>query len=428
MNRAERVTVIESAFLAMERPWLPMHVSAALTVSGGPPVTVAEMRRLLSARIAALPRFNQRLVGDRWVPVRRTDLSGHVFHHRLPAPGRMGQLNELLAHIHEYPLLRDLPLWEVHLIDGLHGRDQAVLVKMHHAISDGIGGIEVAEVLFDRAPSVTALPELPHLAFAGHAQRRVLAALQSVLGAALTAAGGPIALDGPFNGPVGPRRSFAVADIPLHAVSAAKHHFGGTFDDVVVAIVAAGLRRYLRETDYPEQPRALRAMLPVSTCPGRTGTMGNHVTAVFVDLPMRSGDMRSLVQSIAASKAVLRTAHAAAGMEMMVRATGLLPGPLHDPLIRFATGQRACNLVLSDVPGPDEPLFVLGRRITGTYPMMPLGGSVGLSVAAFGMEGKLGVGITADPDLVPSAQHIAGAISATVSDLEKAMRHQGHAA
>lgn len=405
-----------------------MHVSAALLVGEAPPVTTIEMRRLLAARLAKLPRFRQRLIGDRWVPVRRMDLRGHLFHHRLPAPGRMGQLNELLARIHEYPLLRDLPLWEAHLIDGLHGRNQVVLLKMHHAITDGIGGVEVAEALFDRAPSCTVLPELPRLTFAGHAQDRVVAAMQSLFGAAVTAAGGPIALDGPFNGRVGPHRSFAVTDIPLQVVTDAKHHLGGTFDDVVVAFVAAGLRRYLREIDYPDPPPALRAMLPVSTSSGRTGTMGNHVTAVFVDLPMQIGEMRSLVHAIATSKAALRTAHAAAGTEMMVRATGILPGPLHDLLIRFAAGQRACNLVISDVPAPDEPMFLLGRRITGTYPMMPLGGAVGLSIAIFGMEGKLGVGITADPDLVPSVQRIAGAIGSTVSDVEMALRHHARAA
>lgn len=428
MDRAERVSVIESAFLAMERPWLPMHVSAALLLGGGSPVTIVDIRRLLAARLAKLPRFRQRLIGDRWVPVRRMELRGHLFHHQLHAPGRMGQLNELLARIHEFPLLRDLPLWEMHLIDGFHGRDQAVLLKMHHAISDGIGGVQVAEALFDRAPSCTLLPELPRLTFAEHAKERVVAAMQSLFGAAVTAAGGPIALDGPFNGRVGPHRSFAVTDIPLRVVTHAKRHLGGTFDDVVVAIVAAGLQRYLRDIDYPDPPLNLRALLPVSTSPGRTGTIGNHVTAVFVDLPMHIGEMRSLVQAIATSKAGLRTSHAAAGVEMMVRATGILPGPLHDVLIRFAAGQRACNLVLSDVPAPDEPLFLLGRRITGTYPMMPLGRAVGLSIAVFGMEGKLGVGITADPYLVPSVQRVAGAIGSTVSALEVALRHHARAA
>jgi diacylglycerol O-acyltransferase / wax synthase len=428
MAVGDPVTPIEAAFLAMEKPGLPMHVAGVLLVHGDPPVTIAEVREQLESRLRRLPRFRQRLSRGRWVRARRVDLKHHVWHHSLNGAGTMPQLRELCARIHEQPLHRDRPLWEVHLIDGLHGHDQAVVVKTHHAITDGIAGVEVAEALLDREPAWRCLDQ-PVPSFGQHSQHSGLAAaLQSVFGAAVTAAGGPIALDSPFNGPVGPRRSFAVTDIPLRVVREAKHRFGCTVDDVVVAIAAAGLGAYLRETGYPDPPRSLRAMLPVSTCAGRPGGLGNHVTAVFVDLPMNVDDLHTLVQVIASEKSILRTAHAAAGVEMIVRATGLLPGALQRSLVRLAAGQRGANLVLSDVPAPDAPMFLLGRRITGTYPMMPLGGDIGLSIAVLGMAGKLCVGVTVDPDLVPGAQRVAKAIESVVSDLEFAMRHRAHAA
>jgi diacylglycerol O-acyltransferase / wax synthase len=427
MAIGDAVTPIEAAFLAMERPGLPMHVAAVLLLEGHRPITIGEIRGLLESRLGRLPRFTQRLGSGRWVPAGRIDLKQHVVHHALDGAGTMPRLRELCARIHEQPLDRDRPLWEVHLIDGIHGHDQAVMVKTHHAITDGIAGVEVAEALFDREPAQHAV-DRPVPAFGDHHKDSGLAAFQCLLGAAVTAAGGPIALDSPFNGPVGPRRSFAVTDIPLSVIRQAKHLFGGTVDDVVVAIVAAGLRTYLRETGYPDPPRALRAMLPVSTCAERPGGVGNHVTAVFVDLPMHVDDMHQLVNVIAAEKSVLRTSHAAAGVEMLVRATGLLPGPLQRSLVRFATSQRGSNLVLSDVPAPDAPMFLLGRRITGTYPMMPLGGDIGLSIAVFGMAGKLCVGVTVDPDLVPGARRVAEAIASVVSGLDLAMRHQTLAA
>jgi diacylglycerol O-acyltransferase / wax synthase len=427
VDRADAVTALEAAFLEMERPGLPMHVAGVLLVSGEPPVSMSDMRQVLAQRIARLPRFRQRPQGGHWVRVRRLDLAHHLFHHQLPAPGRMAQLDAMCARIHEQPLRRDRPLWEIHLVDGLRDGRQAVIVKTHHAITDGIAGVEVAETLFDR-PDASLHAGRPINTFAGPGSASWFAGLQALLGAAAAAAGGPIALPGPFDGPVGARRSFAVAEIPLEVVRMAKHRYGGTVDDVVVAIVAAGLRDYLRDIGYPGAPQALRAMLPVSTCAARPGAVGNHVTAVFVDLPMEIDDMQSLVHAVAASKSVLRTMHEAAGVEMLVRTAGLLPGPLYGALVRFVSGLRGFNLVLSDIPAPDEAMFLLGRRIVGSYPMMPLGGHVGLSIAVLGMAGKLCVGVTADPDLVPSAQRIASAIDSVATELDSRERHRAHAA
>jgi hypothetical protein len=164
---------------------------------------------------------------------------------------------------------------------------------------------------------------------------------------------------------------------------------------------------------------ALRAMLPVSTRPSGDGSqLGNQVTAVFIDLPLDSSDLPTLVQRIATAKSNLRSAHAAAGMSMLIEAAGHLPSPLHYAVARMASSLPTYNLVISDVPGPDEPLFVLGRRVEACYPMIPLSASAGLSVAAVSIAGQVGFGIVADPNLVPQPKRLAADMEAVVRELE----------
>ncbi len=195
-----------------------------------------------------------------------------------------------------------------------------------------------------------------------------------------------------------------------------KRQTGGSIDDVVIALVAAGLRRYLLESSYPSVPAALRAMVPVSTRPPQRGLrLGNHVSSLFVDLPMRDLDIARLVRVIAAQKAVLRTAHAVAGASMLVEAAGLLPGPLHNGVLQVVSRLPIANLVLSDIPGPDTPMYLLGRPIEACYPMMPLTGNMGLSIATLSMGGVMAVGVTAAANLVPDAQRIATAISEAIA-------------
>lgn len=418
MAAETHMKALEASFLSIERPGLPMHVAGVVLIEPGEPVTMDELRRMVASRIRRLPKFRQRarfsplgLSRPEWVHVPRVSLSRHLYHHRLREPGGHPQLMELCGRIHETLLRRDRPLWELHLIDGLEGGGQALLVKTHHAITDGLAGIEIAEVLFDRGPRSSRRLELPATRFAGAAKPTLFTALQNLLGVAFTAAGGPLAPPGPFSGPVGAHRTFATATLRMDAILRAKRRFGGSVDDVMVALVAAGLRRYLREVRYPGIPPALRAMLPVSTRPSsRKADLGNHVTTVFVDLPMSTEQMPELVRKIATSKSKLRTSHEAGGMAMMIEAAGLLPNQLHGAVVRVVAGLPYAHLILSDIPGPDEVLYLLGRRIVACYPMIPLTPAIGLSIATVSMGGMMGVGVTADPALIPNPQRLAAAI------------------
>lgn len=431
MAHNQRLSALEASFLAVEHPGLPMHVAGLVMIEPGEPVTLKELRAMLASRLRRLPRFRQHLLFSplgleraEWAPPGRVDLDAHLFHHTLPRPGSHSQLNALCGHIHETMLERDRPLWEIHLIDGLHGGGQALVIKTHHAITDGIAGVEVAEALFDPAEPARK-PGPPPTRFAYCAAPIALAALQSVLGVAYTAARGPFVPPGPFNGPLSAHRTFATATLKMDAVRRAKRRLGGSVDDVVVATVAAGLRRYLHEVGYPDIPSALRAMLPVSTrLPTNRGKLGNHVTSVFVDLPLHTGDLSELVRAVATSKSMLRSSHAAAGMSLLIEVAGILPNRLHGVVVRMAAGLPYGNLVLSDIPGPDQPLALLGRRLGVTYPMMPLAPGIGLSVAAVSLSGVMGVGITADPGLMVKPALLARAIEWVMTDYDRG--HSDH--
>jgi len=424
------VTALEASFLALERPGLPMHVAGVVvfdaSMSAGGLLTLRDLRRLVKSRLLRLPKFRER-VNPGWLGLRRPqweevatlDLDAHLFHHHLGSQGTTPRLNELCAQIHEEPLPRDRPLWQMHLIDGLEAGRQALVVKTHHCMTDGIAGIQIAEALFDTMPPRRKLMNagVPTLHFADHSGPTVIGLAQALLGVAFTAAGGPLSPGGPFNGRVGGERAFATAAFPVALIRKLKRQLGGSVDDVLLAVVAAGIARQLSRQRYPDMAHALRAMVPVSTRQPADGSqLGNQVSAVFIDLPLDSSDLPALVRQIAMSKSDLRSVHAAAGMSMLIDAAGLLPRPLHEALVRLASTLPTFNLVMSDVPGPEVPLFVLGRRILAAYPMIPLSGSAGLSVAALSVAGQIGLGIVADPNLVPMPQRLAFEMEAVVRD------------
>lgn len=430
MGSGTRLTDLESSFLAIENPGVPLHVAAVLTLEEGDPLATSDLRRLIASRLSRLPKFQQRVTFSpfalwrpEWAPASHVDLDYHLFHHRLPAPGRRSQLFALCARIHETPLARDRPLWEMHLIDGVGGDRQALLIKTHHAITDGMAGVGLAQVLFDRASADKHHVELPPTHFVSAANAGNASpwnAIQGLVGLAFTAARGPVVGAGPFNGSVGPDRAFAGASLGMDAIVRAKRLLGGTVDDVLIAVVAAGLRRYLLELRYPVMPRALRAMLPVSTrAISRGAIFGNHVSAVFLDLPLDTAVLPELVPRIAAAKSTHRTAHAAEGGSMAIQSVALLPNPVHEVVLRLTSKVRFAHLILSDVRGLPEPLFLLGRRLGVCYPMMPLSSAVGLSIAAVSMGGLMGVGITADPNIVPQPWRLARAIERVLARNER---------
>jgi diacylglycerol O-acyltransferase / wax synthase len=430
---AEQLAALDSAFVLVERQGLPMHVGGlAVLDSGGRPggsIRLAELRRRLGSRLRDLPRLTARLdaapFGLRrpfWVSDPSFDLSRHLEHWTLGPGGGWPDLLRLAGELHARLMPRDRPLWRMTLIDGLPGGRQALLTETHHAITDGIAGVEMTQALFDHPAHRGSVAATADGFFRPSARTNaVTRALQAAAGAARYLAGGPIAVPGPFNGPVGARRAIATADLRLEDAVAIKRRLGGSVDDVVLAAVALALGAHLLRRGWRTDGLRLRTMVPVSTVAG-AGGLGNHVTATFLDLPVGLPPVPCL-HEIAAAKALHRTWHEPLGLRIALELGGLAPSALASPVTQLLCALPFANLIVSDIPGPPEPLSLLGARMVGAYPLMPLTPAVGLSIGMVTIGGAMGVGITTDPDLVEGGDELAREVGAAFETLLRAARH-----
>jgi diacylglycerol O-acyltransferase len=299
-----------------------------------------------------------------------------------------------------------------------------LLVKVHHALIDGLGGLQLARSLLDRRRRLRLGK--------GRRRRAPRPAApetdwhQGLQGAAHVAAEGPLVPPGPFVGWVGGQREFATANLSMDDVHSVKTWLGVSADDVLLAAIAGGLERYLRESRV-QAPESVRAMVPASTRGAGASQGGVHVTSIFVDLPLDSSSLTDRARRISVSKAVLRSAHAGLGFAMLAELAGRLPAPLHESVVRLAGGLPVANLVVSDVPGPLDRQFFLGRAIEAGYPLLPLPARIGVSIAAIRLGGTIGIGITADPRHLHNAWRLATSIEKAMSGLLKQTVREGGA-
>jgi len=448
-------------FLRFERPNAHMHVGAILlfdagslrTASGG--VDVRRIRRHISAQLGAIPRYRQRLhpapIDGQpvWVDDAQFDLDKHVRHVRLVRPGSADALHALAGRILSEPLDRRRPLWEMWLVDGLADGGFAVITKMHHCMVDGVAGADLLALLLTPAPladTPSAPPWVPRPAPGSwqlvrerlrrrtdtvreiaaelwhgirrpsHAREwaRRAGALWQALGIGLRPAP-----DSPFNRPIGPHRRFAWRAVDLGEVKRIKNELGGTVNDVVLAITAGALSRFLRRRDPDAEPPDLRAFVPVNTRTAQqAGTLGNHVAGWIVEMPVsvRSPLMRFM--RIRTMTAALKGTNPMAGAELLSEAAGtVLSVGVH-----ALEWLRPFNLVVTNVPGPPIPLFLLGARLKRVFPLVPLFPNQGLGIAVFSYADSLCWGLNADCHVVPDLEALADAVSDAFAELAAAAR------
>lgn len=423
---------MDGAFLVFERPGLPMHVGSLAIYDSraraAGAIRLPELRRHLAQRLASMPRFHQRLATSffdlgrpHWVRVPRLDLGRHVVGERLPRGCDWDGLLEVVASLHAEPLERERPLWRMVVLDGLPEGRQAVVTLTHHAITDGLAGLDLAEAILEPAAGSRPPAALPAAGLSARVSSPVEDGLRAALGAGHFVAAGPLALPGPFNGAVGPERALATADLPRTSVLEIKRHLGGTVDDVALATVALAVGRHLRRHRGERIPERLRTMVPVSTrTAAQVHAPGNQVSAFFVDLPLRAGPVDCL-HEIATAKSLRRSWHEALGVGAVVKGSALIP-PLMGLTSRWLTYAPLAfaHLIVSDIPGPSQQLALLGAPLVGMYPLMPLAPGCGLSIALLALGENVGVGLTADPALVPDLAGLAREITAAFASLERA--------
>jgi WS/DGAT/MGAT family acyltransferase len=457
----DRLTALDSSFLHLERGPVHMHVGSCLTFQGEAP-DPDDLVAAIDARLHLVPRYRQRLAEvpleqgrPVWVDDPHFNARYHVRHTALPRPGGDEELRRLAGRVFSQRLDRTKPLWEIWLVEGLEAEGEqprfALLTKTHHALVDGISGVDIATVLFDVKPDPAPVappsePWIPRplptgvqlLADAlleratvpGEAVRGVRAALRAprhAAGSVLRHAGGLGALarlgaspapESPYNVNIGPHRRFAWVHGELATFKAIKNALGGTVNDVVLAVVAGALGRHLRRRGLPTRGLTLKAMVPVSIRADlERGALGNRVSAMYAPLPVGVTDPRERLELVSGAMEGLKESGQAVGAEAITRLGDFAPPTIMAQAARLQARQRVFNLVVTNVPGPQIPLYLMGRELEAIYPMVPLAGNQALGIALMSYHGRLDFGLIADFDAMSDLDLLAGDLEAAIAEL-----------
>ena len=459
---SERLSALDQMFLLSEQHNTHMHVAVTAILDAGPlrnpagGIDIDRIRAHIGARLRWIPRYRQKLsrspLGSPiWVDDDRFNLAYHVRHTSLPRPGDERALQALAGRIKSQQLDREKPLWEMWLVEGMADGRVALVTKAHHCMIDGISGADLLAVLLSPESSVAAEAQSPFTprphpgAVAliaqelGHriagtfeagrwaiseprAAARALGERASALANMLPAAFWRAA-DTPFNRPIGPHRRFDWLPMDLAEVKAVKHALGGTVNDVVLAVVSGALRRFLVRRRVNVDGLELRAMVPVSVrAEHERGGLGNRVAGWLTPLPVGEGDARRRLACVREQTKHLKDSKQAMATETLTGVTDWTSSTVLSVAIQLALRVRPFNLVVTNVPGPQVPLYLLGARMQEVYPQVPLFTNQGLGIALFSYDGTLFWGFNADWDLVPDLADLVDDVRASFAELHRASR------
>jgi diacylglycerol O-acyltransferase len=457
----DRMSPQDASFLHLEDPVTHLHIGS-VSVMEGPPPAYAEVRDMIAGKLPLVKRYRQvvrtvpfDLGRPVWVDDPYFDVEYHVRHTALPHPGSERELRNLVGRLMAQKLDRGRPLWEIWMVEGLDGGEWALVSKVHHCMVDGVAGTDLLGLIFDATPEpVRHAPEdwTPGLAPAAwelaaeavvamlgspfemarllraqtRVPRRALAQAADAVSGIRAAAGSMRAVSAAsINGPIGPNRRWVSASVPVSDIKEVRRRLGGTFNDVVLALITRGFRDLLQaRRESTEAP--IRALVPVSVrgrdASGRAvgdGTLANKVSAIFADLPVGDADAVERLQTISAQMAGLKESKQALAGETLTQLTGFAPPLLLSLGARLASKvhQRTVNTVTTNVPGPQFPLYAAGRKMVKIFPFVPLAMQLRVGVAIFSYDGACSFGITGDYDGAPDIQVLADGIDAGMAEL-----------
>ena len=456
----DRLSGLDSSFLHLERGPAHMHV-ASTTLFEGPAPAYDELREHIAARLHLVPRFRQKLrfvpFGQgrpKWIDDPQFNLSYHIRHTALPPPGSEEQLRTFAARVFSQRLDRSKPVWEMWLVDGVEGNRFALVTKSHHALVDGVSGVDITTVLFDTEPEPESVPAaepwLPRpepssaqmlsealierattpaemargvrALFRAPRQvaRGTVDALEAAGAFARTSFAAP---DSPLNVPIGPYRRFATVSADLEQFKAIKNELGGTVNDVVLAVVAGALGRYLRATGHATHELELRAMVPISVrTAGEHGVLGNRVSSFMAPLPVYAEDPLERLRQVSETMGDLKQSKQAVGANLLTGLTDFAPPTIAGQAARLQPAQRFFNLVVTNVPGPQFALYLLGRRLEAIFPMVPLARRQAVCFGIMSYDGQVNFGITGDYDEMSDIDALAGDLEASIAELADAAK------
>jgi len=438
----DRLSPLDASFLHVEDDVSHMHI-AAIGIFEGPPPRFTDVVDMVRGKLPLVPRYRQvvrfvplDVARPVWVDDAHFNIDYHLRHTALPAPGGDAELRALVGRVMAQQLDRAKPLWEIWMVEGLGAGRWALLSKTHHALVDGVSGTDLLAVLMDTTPQPTppvaddwtprpapsgaslVLRAATDLARSPYEQLRAVRASTRVPRHALSRAGevarGLSSMAGlirptpisSLNGPLGPHRRYAWASTTVDDIKRVRKGLGGAFNDVVLASITNGFRELLRSRGESVD-RVVRSLVPVSVRPRSPGAMAvgdgtlhNKVSAMFAGLPVGIDDPAERLRTITVQMAGLKESKEAVAGEALTSLSGFAPPMLLALGMRMATrvAQRNVNTVTTNVPGPQLPLYVAGRRMITAYPYVPLAGQIRIGLAIFSYDGLVTFGITGDWD------------------------------
>jgi len=461
----ERLTALDATFLELESETVHMHVGAVALFDAAP-LQAADhggfdfelVRRGVESALALTPRFRQRVARvplldhPVWVDDPHFHLDYHLRHTALPQPGSERMLKRLAGRILSQKLDRGKPLWEFWVVEGVEGGRFALIVKAHHCMVDGISGLDLLERMMRLNPDPTVEPaptwhprpappgaemlvsEIAHrarfpLAVAREGARALGKPLEvaSQLGEQLlaveetVAAGFRPTAETPLNDPIGPFRRFDWTRIDLAAVREIRERLGGTLNDVVLATAAGAIGRFLEHRRVVLPPgRPFRAQVPVSTRGADDQSLSNRVVMLMAELPVRERDPVARLAAVRETMAKLKRSRQRAGVEILEDLGDRTAPALWTNFARFATNQRTFNVVITNVPGPPRPVYLLGAPMHAIHPLVPLAWNQALGIAVFSYDGGLHWGFHADWEALPDLhEHLVAAVEEEFEQLHK---------
>ena len=462
----QRLNPLDAQFVDAEDQ--DKHASFAIAstaVFEGPAPSYGEFLNAIAARLPLVPMYRRklrtmpfRLGPPVWVDDPDFDLRYHIRHTALPAPGDADQLSKLIARVMSQRLDRAYPLWEYWLVDGLTEGRWALISKVHHAMVDGVSGTDLYRVVFDLSPEPSPLPppdDQPTAAepselslFAEGA--RDLAARSAAWAVSLTntllrpdeaaeqvavvaravaklADSAQPATQSSLCGPIGRQRRYTWARASLKDVKKIKRELGGTVNDVVLAAISNGFRALLLARGEEPGPHMVPSLVPVSLRgAGEEGIYENRVSVLVANLPVHLADPRERLEAVRAEMSALKASNEAAAGEALIALGRLTPYPLASLAVRLAylLPQREIVTVTTNVPGPRQPLYAMGRKLVEIIPYVPIATTLRTGVAIFSYCDMLTFGITGDYDSMPDLEVLAHGIEDGVTELLKVARHR----
>ncbi len=446
----------DTSFLEIENDVNHMHIGSA-GIFEGPPPSPEELFAGLESKLHLVPRYRQKVrypplhAGPPvWIDDPHFNLTYHVRRTALAAPGGEQELRTLVGRVMSQQLDRARPLWEMWVAEGLGGGRWALVSKTHHCMVDGVSATDLLAVMLDSEREPTRLPVQPWTprpepsaadllaqplarrlvspANAVGAVRQMIDTPRQVAELALSTLKGTAAMRAllrptprsSLNGPIGPHRRWHWGQAQLSDVKIIRGAFGGTINDVVLAVISKGFRELLISRGEDPCELTVRTLVPVSVRrPGEKGTYNNRVSAMFAELPIGIEDPVERLRAVTTQMEGLKHSQQAVAGEVLTSLTGFAPALLLALGMRaaFRLPQRSLNTVTTNVPGPQQPLFLAGRRMLEAIPYVPLGGSVRVGVAIFSYDGALKFGVTGDYDTAADIEVLCEGVERGIAEL-----------